>query len=94
MITPAVDVYRTDSGLQLTFDVPGVAADALDLTVDDGQLVLQARDHRRRPVRRAFRLPDGLDDRQVDAHLDRGVLTVRLPFAPTPEPRRVAVRTA
>jgi HSP20 family protein len=46
---------------------------------------------------RGFRLPDDVKADDISAHLDKGVLTMRvpkLPPAPKPQPKRIAVQAA
>jgi HSP20 family protein len=88
-LTPPVDVLRSERGFHLTFDLPGVAAEDLDLTVEGGHLRLQATDRRGRSWQRAFELGDDVDSQTVEASLKAGVLTVDLPFAPASAPRRI-----
>ena len=44
--------------------------------------------------RRAFQLPKGIDDSQIDASFEHGVLTVRVPKSALPQPRKIEVRGA
>jgi HSP20 family protein len=40
---------------------------------------------------RSFSLPQGIDAEQVDASFDNGLLTIRIPRAALPQPRRVQI---
>jgi HSP20 family protein len=98
----------TDEGtaLHLTADVPGLAADDLDLQVTSSGLTIsglrevtvpdgyQAHRRERREYRfsRAFQLPAEVDADKVTAQVDNGVLTVRLPKVPEVRPRRITVK--
>jgi HSP20 family protein len=42
--------------------------------------------------RRSFQLPKGVDEAQIEAHFDQGVLTVRVPKSALPQPRKIQVR--
>jgi HSP20 family protein len=44
--------------------------------------------------RRSFQLPKGVDEGQIAAHFDQGVLTVRVPKSALPKPRKIQVRAA
>jgi HSP20 family protein len=44
--------------------------------------------------RRAFQLPKGVDEGQIDASFEHGVLTVRVPKSALPQPRKIQVRGA
>ncbi|HEX6058977.1 MAG TPA: Hsp20/alpha crystallin family protein [Gemmatimonadaceae bacterium] len=41
---------------------------------------------------RAFQLPKGVDEGQIEASFDQGVLTVRVPKSALPQPRRIEIR--
>lgn len=92
---PPVDVVETDEAFVLTLDVPGVAEDALSVEMDRGRLTVSGsrettedgRSHvaerRAGAFERAFKLPSAVDDGHIDALLENGVLTIRVPKAET-----------
>ena len=41
---------------------------------------------------RAFQLPKGVDENQIEASFEHGLLTVRVPRSALPQPRRIEVR--
>jgi HSP20 family protein len=98
---PAVDVFRTESPPQLvvTADLAGIDQGDLELTVADGVLSitgLRRRPHVGRavyqqmeidygPFERRVPLGDDVDARAAIAELERGLLTVRLPFRREPQ---------
>jgi HSP20 family protein len=41
---------------------------------------------------RSFQLPAGLDDSKIDAQHDDGLLTIRVPKAALPQPRRITIK--
>ena len=43
---------------------------------------------------RSFRMPKGLDDSKIDAQYANGVLTIRVPKAAVPAPRKIEIKTA
>jgi HSP20 family protein len=43
---------------------------------------------------RSFQLPAGIDEDKIEANFDQGVLTVRIPKAALPQPRRIQVKGA
>ena len=43
---------------------------------------------------RSFRMPKGLDESKVDAQYANGVLTIRVPKAAVPAPRKIEIKTA
>jgi len=43
---------------------------------------------------RSFRMPKGLDESKIDAQYANGILTVRVPKAAVPAPRKIEIKTA
>ena len=105
---PAVmpmDAYRQDDHFVVHFDLPGVDAESIDLTVEKNVLTVSA-ERRWQPndgaevvaterpqgsFSRQLFLGDGLDPERIDAQYDNGVLTVVVPVAERAKPRKVEV---
>ncbi|HVV37044.1 MAG TPA: Hsp20/alpha crystallin family protein [Acidimicrobiales bacterium] len=99
------DAYRQGDEFVIQFDLPGVAADAIDLSVENNVLTLKAQRSRseqasvdwiarERPhgvFTRTIFLGDSLDTDRLAASYADGVLTVRLPVADKAKPRRIPV---
>ncbi|WP_370325576.1 Hsp20/alpha crystallin family protein [Euzebya sp.] len=105
-VAPAVDIIRTDEAFLVRMDVPGVAQDSVDVTLEDGRLMISAerpedpkaegatwvrRERRHGAFARSFTMPDGVDPDMITAHLENGVLEVRVPHAPERKPRQIPV---
>ncbi|QDU62740.1 Spore protein SP21 [Planctomycetes bacterium Pan216] len=102
---PRVDIHETPSGLVLTADLPGVTKENLDVLIQDNVLTITGRlveDERPlgSPVyreyhdgvyHRSFILTDEVDADRIQAGLEDGVLTIILPKADRPGPRRIEV---
>jgi HSP20 family protein len=101
-----MDAYRKDDMFLLQFDVPGIPADGVELSVDNNVLTVKATRHAptmqegvqpvvsERPwgeFSRQVLLGDNLDTSQVQAEYDAGVLTVTIPVAERAKPRRIDV---
>lgn len=100
-----VDVIRRDNEIELRFDVPGVAADKLDVTVEQRVLAVSVdrdapvvegdtyltRERRNGTATRTFTLSQNLDASALEASLDAGVLTIRIPVAEAAKPQKVHV---
>ncbi|MEQ8843055.1 MAG: Hsp20/alpha crystallin family protein [Acidimicrobiales bacterium] len=103
----AMDAYRRDQDLWVHIDVPGVSPDSLDINVERNVLTISAErnwpDHEgdrtylaertRGKFRRQVHLGDGLDGEAIEANLDDGVLTLRIPVAERAKPRKISVST-
>jgi HSP20 family protein len=102
-----MDATRTDAGLVLRFDLPGMDAESLDVTVDRGVLTVSAtrgeelaegekpyvRERVTGTLSRRIRLGDAIDSAAVEAGYSDGVLTVRVPLAEAAKPRKVEIQT-
>ena len=100
-----MNAVRRGDTLDVTFDLPGVAADSIDLTVERNQLTLTAeRRHERedgdewlvaeRPAGRFTRqlmLGDNLDTDSIEADYRDGVLRVTIPVAQAAKARKVSI---
>ncbi|MEP1126136.1 MAG: Hsp20/alpha crystallin family protein [Ilumatobacter sp.] len=105
--TAAMDAYRRDGDVWVHVDLPGIAADSLDVAVERNVLTITGErnwqrhdgDHvylseRRRGVfRRQVTLGDGLDADAVEADYSDGVLTLRIPIAERAQPRKISIST-
>jgi HSP20 family protein len=99
-LPPFTDVHQDEHGWFLVADLPGVAADKLTLTVEDGRLLVVGK--RQAPLdaqteqelRRAFTLPDEVDTDAISAKLVDGVLEVTLPKRAELKPKRITVASA
>jgi HSP20 family protein len=104
-VTPLVDIESTDDGYVIRAEMPGVEKSDLEITVDNGELMILGR---RKPTeftaeliyreiephdfRRVYELDPSIDTTNVSAKIDDGVLTVRLPKAETVKPRKISVQ--
>jgi HSP20 family protein len=92
--SPALDLAETDTGYEVTLDVPGVAKQDVKVTIEGRRVTVQAQTERseekndgdrvvyreRAAARfaRSFTLPVELDQDASGAKLDNGVLTLTL----------------
>ena len=102
----ALDVWEDSDKLFVEVDVPGLALDQIEVTVEDNTLTVagkrQARDLENvvrycnergsSEFRRVIQLPTETDSERVDATLKNGVLTITLPKAEAVKPKRIEVK--
>jgi HSP20 family protein len=102
-----MDTIRRDGEVVLRFDVPGVAQDQIDVTVDKGVLTVSAtreeavtegenpvvRERLFGSFTRRVRLSDTVDADAIEASHHDGVLEVRIPVREEAKPRKIAVGT-
>ena len=105
---PPVDIRESEAELTLTFEIPGVTPEKIQLTTDNGVLTVSGekmeerkedQDRRYHLVERSygsfsrsFRMPKNLDESKIEASFDHGVLTVRIPKAAIPQARKIEIR--
>lgn len=106
---PPLDVEETEDGFTLVVELPGVAAEDVDITLEENVLTISGErtfyadkdaDGFRRVERsfgrfhRAVRLPDRVDADRVEAGYRDGLLTISVPKAEEAKPRRIEVRAS
>ncbi|TDV48754.1 Hsp20/alpha crystallin family protein [Actinophytocola oryzae] len=101
-----MDAYRAGDEFVVSFDLPGVSPDAIELDVERNVLTVKAE---RRPLpsgdeiqmqvserplgvfSRQLFLGDTLDSEHITADYEAGVLTLRIPIAQKAKPRRIEI---
>jgi HSP20 family protein len=104
-LTGTMDAYRQGDHFVVEVDLPGLAREDIDVTVERD--VLQISAHRdahwgpddevlvaerpRGEITRRLFLGDALDTSRVEAHYTDGVLRLRIPVAAEAKPRRIPI---
>jgi HSP20 family protein len=101
-----MDAYRTGDQFVVSFDLPGVNPEAIELDVERNVLTVKVE---RRPIEpggqvemqiaeralgvfsRQLFLGDTLDTEHIDASYEAGVLTLRMPIAERAKPGKIAI---
>jgi HSP20 family protein len=100
-----MDAYRRGDDIWVHIDLPGVAADSIDINVERNVLTITAErafqreegdrlyivERHRGTFRRQVTLGEGLDSDSVEATYHDGVLTLRIPVAPQAKPRKIEI---
>jgi HSP20 family protein len=104
-----LDVKEADGGYEIQASVPGFKPDEVDVTITDGLLRIQAQHseesrkeeggYLRREVafgnyQRAIQLPADVKAEGVSATFENGILTVKVPRAPRPQPTKIQVMSS
>jgi len=102
---PACDVYENKDELLVIADLPGVEAEALKISHEKGELMLEvSREISPKQgallgsewggcdFRRLFSIPSGIDASKISAELKDGVMRLHLPKSAALKPRQIAVR--
>ena len=88
----AMDAYRRDNDVWVHIDLPGVAADGIEVDLDRNVLTVTAERAKGR-FQRQVHLGDGLDSASITADYSDGVLTLRIPVSERAQPRKISVGT-
>lgn len=107
--TPAVDIFEENGGLVLKAEVPDIAREDIDITVENNTLTLRGERKLADEIKqenfhrieraygkfvRQFALPTTVDSSKIAAEYKDGVLTVKLPMREEAKPRTVKVNVA
>ncbi|MFX1234452.1 MAG: Hsp20/alpha crystallin family protein [Promethearchaeota archaeon] len=92
--TPLSNITETEDGFSISAELPGLDKGEIQITFDDGLLEIKGeqkkeeKEEREGYVRReyssasyyrAFHLPENIDEENIEANLDKGILTVLIP---------------
>ncbi len=103
-----MDVYQTDNEYVVKATLPGVKADDLDVSIVGETLTIKATTQQEKAVKeeswllkesqysafsRSVTLPSEVQADKVDANLEGGILTLRIPKAEAMQPKSIKVRT-
>lgn len=91
---PAIDVTETETGLEVTAELPGIAEKDVEVSLSDRTLTIKGEKKAEKTVsekdrhlsersygafRRTMTLPYAPEPGSIDAHMDNGILTIALP---------------
>lgn len=105
IITPAVDIRETDDEVVLSVELPGLAKEDVNITVEDGVLAISGeRKFERQEGKeyhlqeswhgsflRRFTLGDSVDENNVKAKMDKGVLEIVLGKKEEVKPKKIDI---
>lgn len=105
--SPATDIRENDQEIDIDFELPGIRPEDVNINVENGILTVSGEKRAERKEDeegryhlversygsffRSFQLPQGVDESQIKAEFDNGVLTIRIPKAALPQPRRIQI---
>ena len=104
---PAIDVIQEDEDLVVRAEIPGAKPEDVDVSIHNGVLTISGkleeereeersgylvRERRSGSFRRSLQLPHDVDEDQIKANFENGVLEVRVPgAAAVQEPKRIQI---
>jgi HSP20 family protein len=105
--SPAIDVIQEDEDLVVRAELPGAKPEDVDIAVHNGVLTISGkleeereeersgylvRERRSGSFRRSLQLPKDVDEDQIKANFENGVLEVKIPGAAAiQEPKRIQI---
>ena len=69
---------QDDKSYTLTFDVPGIAKDQLNIGIEGSIVRIETKEGAPRQYKQAYELPQDIDVASSEAKLETGVLTLKL----------------
>jgi len=102
---PITDIFETEDALTVVMEVPGVDREAIDITTENDVLKIAAKidpakyegmeplytEYNIGHFARSFTLSNKIDQQQISAKLEDGVLTLTLKKAKEAVPRKISV---
>jgi HSP20 family protein len=105
--TPAVDIKETNSDLRVDLELPGLKPEDVEITAENGILTIRGEKRSERKegeenryhlversygsFMRSFTLPNGIDENQIHADFENGILSIHIPKAALPQPKRIQI---
>jgi HSP20 family molecular chaperone IbpA len=107
VFTPAVDIFETEKEITLLADIPGVKADDLNIDLRENTLTLSAditpdkktdeeeilMEYATGRYYRQFTLGELINQADINAALNDGVLHLKLPKVEKATPKKITVKT-
>ena len=90
-LVPPMDVFRSDDGLLIAVDLPGVATDALKVRIENDRLEIEGARPDTAIWKRSLGLPKRVDATGIAATFEAGVLSLVLPWREDTRPREVPI---
>ena len=105
--TPSLNVSETDTGFEVSAELPGLKPDEVKVELKEGNLWISGEkkeeteekgktfhriERRHGEFRRMVQLPGSVDEEKVEAKFEHGVLTVNVPKSEKVKPKRIAVK--
>lgn len=103
-VTPPVNIFESKDGYVLEAEMPGVAKNGLEITLEGNELTIIGhrqdeavnaepvyRESRAVDYRRTFELDPAIDTAKINAKMEQGVLTLHLPKMEKVKPRKITI---
>ena len=104
--SPKMDVAETDTAFEVTVNLPGVSKEEIEISCQDGQLTVTGErsekksEENRNYLRiessygsfyRSVTLPSGVENGEIEAHFEDGMLKIEIPKVEESRPRKITI---
>lgn len=109
-MTEGLNVYEEDENVIVEASVPGIPEEKLEITYENGVLRVKGRSEEKEEEKKKNRvihrmqrvssfdystyLPRPIDEKQIEAIVKNGVLTVKAPIAEAAKPKKIPVKVS
>ncbi len=106
--TPLSNITETEDFFSISAELPGLDKGDIEISIQDGNLEIKGevkeekkeekdgelvrREYRSSSYYRCFNMPDNIDEDNIDANLDKGILTVKIPKVESVEPEKKKIK--
>jgi|GEM_PF-118624 len=106
---PTCDIQETKDHFLVSFDMPGVKKDDVNVQMNGNQLTISGHRHREKSdhkgeqilrhersygkFQRTFTLPTSVEGNKIEAHYEDGVLNIAIPKAESSKPRNIQIQS-
>jgi HSP20 family protein len=107
-VTDGLDVFETDTEIVVKAAVPGIPAEKVNVTFEDGVLRIKAEAEETEEEKKAKKvvyrqqkmsyfdytttLPRAVDGEKISAEVNDGVVVIKAPIAEAAKPKKIAVK--
>lgn len=107
VFVPAVDIYETETNVTVVAEMPGVGQNDVDIDLEEdvltirgnmqeeaahGRILLQ--EYESGHFLRRFTVSESIDQENIKATLNNGLLTITLPKMAPAEPRKIEIKVS
>ena len=108
--TPLANITDVNNHYEISAELPGLDKENIELTIREGMMEIKGehkeekkeekegqlvrREYQSSSYYRCFNLPENIDTDKIDANLEKGILTVKIPKVepPKPETKKIEVK--
>ena len=104
--TPKVDIWETEAGYNLEVEMPGVDKNGVDVKLEEGVLSILGRveqegtngfekvysEYESGNYERQFQISEVIDESNIKATINNGILQLELPKRESAKPKRIEVK--